>query len=144
MGWSWDLEARYERMDILHMFQTRLQSILGRRADGLALFVEKEEEEEGKEEEEAQGGGMEGGDMLFVERADARRVYIGAEHRNTLQHTATCCNMLQQLQKEQTQDEFTLGWSTVTHCNTLQYTATCCNTLQQLQKEQTQDECTSG
>jgi len=51
-------------MDILHIFLTRLQSILGRQADGLALFVEKEEEEEEKEEEEARGGSMEGGDML--------------------------------------------------------------------------------
>jgi len=43
-----------------------------------------------------------------------------ATHCNTLKHTATYCNILQH---------------TAIHCNTLQHTATHCNTLQHIERE---------
>ena len=54
---------------------------------------------------------------------------VTATQCNTLQHTATCCNMLHYT-LQHTATQCNILWRTATHCNTLQHTATHCNTLQ--------------
>jgi len=53
-------------------------------------------------------------------------------HYNTLQHTATHCNLNQVGHSATFSRMFQAysNWHTATHCNTLQHTATHCNTLQ--------------
>jgi len=64
-----------------------------------------------------------------------------ATRYNTLQHTATCCNMLQQHNSSPAHIQYSRCTfvyvarlqqtaTTATHCNTLQHTATHCNTPQ--------------
>ena len=52
---------------------------------------------------------------------------------NTLQHTATHCNTLQERERQQ---RGALLQHTATHCNTLQYTATHYNTLHERERQQ--------